>query len=160
VENPELYALWPFRLCGVGATNLALAADTFQHRREKASIGWQYDGQCAAIAGLADDAARILLGKVRNSNRNFRFPAMWGPNYDWLPDQDHGANIMLTLQDMLLQADGDKIFLLPAWPKDWDVSFKLRAPGNTLIECDYRAGKLQKLKVTPESRRKDVETRR
>ena len=53
---------------------------------------------------------------------------MWGPNYDWLPDQDHGSNIMLTLQHMVLETAGDKIFVLPAWPKDWDVSFKLHAP--------------------------------
>jgi Domain of unknown function (DUF5703)/Glycosyl hydrolase family 95 catalytic domain len=156
VENPELYALWPFRLYGVGRPDLALGVKTFQDRREKASIGWQYDGQCAAIVGLADEAGRILLGKVRNSNPNFRFPAMWGPNYDWLPDQDHGANIMLTLQNMVVQADGDKIYVLPAWPADWNVSFKLRAPKNTIVEGVYRNGKLQGLKVTPGSRRKDV----
>jgi hypothetical protein len=157
VENPELYALWPFRLCGAGSTNHALAVETFIKRVEKASSGWQYDGQCAAIAGLADDAGEILLRKVHNSNRNFRFPAMWGPNYDWLPDQDHGANIMLTLQDMLLQASGEKIYVLPAWPNDWDVNFKLHAPKNTTVECIYREGKLTELKVTPAARRKDVQ---
>lgn len=156
-ENPELYALWPFRCCGVGRANLATAVETFRNRREKASVGWQYDGQCAAIAGLADEAGRILTGKAKTTNRTFRFPVMWGPNYDWLPDQDHGSNIMLTLQTMLLQADGDKIFVLPAWPKNWDVSFKLRAPKNTLVECDFRGGKLTKLQVTPNSRRQDVE---
>ena len=64
--------------------------------------GWSYDGQCAAILGLTDEAKRQMLCKVGNSNPNYRFPAMWGPNFDWLPDQDHGSNIMLTLQNMLL----------------------------------------------------------
>ena len=83
---------------------------------------------------------------------------MWGPNYDWLPDQDHGSNIMLTLQHMVLQADGDKIFLLPAWPKDWDVSFKLHAPRRTVVECVYRGGKMEKTRRhAAESRRKDVQ---
>jgi len=36
------------------------------------------------------------------------------------------------------------------------VNFKLHAPKNTVVEGVYRAGKLQQLKVTPESRRKDV----
>lgn len=157
VENPELYALWPFRLYGVGLPDPAIAVETFRHRIEKASIGWQYDGQCAAIAGLADEAGRILLGKVGNSNPNFRFPAMWGPNYDWLPDQDHGSNIMLTLQNMVLQTDGDKIYVLPAWPKKWNVEFKLRAPKNTIVEGSYHDGKLVALKVSPESRRPDVQ---
>lgn len=157
VENPELYALWPFRLYGVGRPDLAVAVNTFRHRIAKASVGWQYDGQCAAIAGLAKAAGRLLLGKVGNSNSNFRFPAMWGPNYDWLPDQDHGANIMLTLQNMVVQAAGDKIYVLPAWPKEWSVEFKLRAPMNTIVEGSYRDGKMAALKVIPEARRKDVQ---
>ena len=32
---------------------------------------------------------------------------------------------------MRLQADGKRILLLPAWPKDWDADFKLRAPLQT-----------------------------
>ena len=156
-ENPELYAIWPFPVYGVGRPDLAVGVETFQSRIEKASIGWQYDGQCAARVGLIDEAKRILLGKVGNSNANHRFPAMWGPNYDWLPDQDHGSNIMLTIQTMLLDSAGDKIFLMPAWPKDWDVSFKLLAPRQTTIECVYRHGKIEKLNVTPTARQKDIQ---
>jgi hypothetical protein len=52
--------------------------------------------------------------------------------------------------------DGDEIRILPAWPKDWDVSFKLHAPRDTTVECVYRHGKIEKLEVTPASRRSDV----
>jgi len=89
--------------------------------------------------------------------RGERFPAFWGPNYDWTPDQDHGGVLMKTLQAMLLQTDGQKIFLLPAWPKEWNVDFKLHAPQQTVVEGVYRDGKMQSLRVTPESRRADVE---
>jgi hypothetical protein len=82
---------------------------------------------------------------------------MWGPNYDWLPDQDHGSNIMLTLQNMILQSVGNKIYVLPAWPAKWNVSFKLHAPQRTVVEGVYNDGKLVKLEVTPKSRRKDVQ---
>jgi hypothetical protein len=157
VENPELYAIWPFQLFGVGRPDIDVGIKTFHDRIEKASIGWQYDGQCAAILGLTDDAKGILLGKVRNSNPHFRFPAMWGPNYDWLPDQDHGSNIMLTLQQMVMASQGDKIFLLPAWPKNWNVEFKLHGPEKTIVQGVYRNGKLEQLTVTPQSRRKDVQ---
>jgi hypothetical protein len=75
---------------------------------------------------------------------------------DGTPDNDHGANSVNTLQSMLLQSDGRKILLLPAWPEDWDVSFKLTATFNTTVECVYRNGKVQSLKVTPESRRADL----
>jgi len=56
-----------------------------------------------------------------------RFPAFWETKMDGTPDNDHGANSVNTLQSMLLQSDGNKIFLLPAWPENWDVSFKLCA---------------------------------
>ncbi|MBD0320245.1 MAG: hypothetical protein ICV87_07925 [Gemmatimonadetes bacterium] len=32
------------------------------------------------------------------------------------------------------QTDGRKIYLLPAWPQDWQASFKLHAPYNTVVE--------------------------
>jgi alpha-L-fucosidase 2 len=156
VENVELYAIWPFGLLGVGRQNLDLAIDTFRRRPEKASIGWQYDGQSAAAVGLAEEAAALLVGKAGNSNPKHRFPAMWGPNYDWLPDQDHGSNIMLTLQAMLIRPVGDKIYLLPAWPKTWSARFKLHAPARTVIEAEVRNGELVDLQVTPASRRRDV----
>jgi hypothetical protein len=57
---------------------------------------------------------------------------------------------------MLMLCDGDAIRLLPAWPEDWDVKFKLHAAQQTTIECVYRNGKVEKLSITPESRRKDV----
>ena len=63
---------------------------------------------------------------------------------------------VITLQSMLMQVDGKKIYLLPAWPKDWSVDFRLHAPRKTVIDCQYRDGKIQQLNVTPESRRKDI----
>ena len=63
---------------------------------------------------------------------------------------------METLQLMLLQPVGDKLLLLPAWPKAWDVDFKLHAPRRTTVECIYRHGRIERLAVAPESRRADV----
>ena len=62
-ENPELYAIWPFHLYGVGLPGLEVGRETFTHRTEKASIGWQYDGQCAAIVGLPDEARQNPAGQ-------------------------------------------------------------------------------------------------
>jgi hypothetical protein len=63
---------------------------------------------------------------------------------------------MASINYMLLQHAGDKILLLPAWPKDWDVSFKLHAPRQTTVEVVYRGGRIEKLEVLPPERRKDV----
>ena len=96
------------------------------------------------LLGLTDEAARILTIKCANSHPAYRWPATWGPNFDWLPDQNHGGNLLETTQLMLLQPVGGKILLLPAWPKTWDVNFKLRAPRNTVVECIYRGGRIER----------------
>ena len=46
--------------------------------------------------------------------------------------------------------------VLPAWPKEWNVEFKLHAPFHTTIEGRYAGGKVTELKVTPPERRKDI----
>ena len=48
------------------------------------------------------------------------------------------------------------VVLFPAWPCEWDVSFKLRATGNTTIEATLVGGKLTKLDVAPATRRGNV----
>lgn len=158
VETPELHATFPFRLAALGGsdTHLALAREAFARRHDRQANGWTQDGILAARLGLIEEARANLLARVANSHPSFRFPAMWGPNFDWLPDQCHGSNLMMVLQEMLLQSDGDRILLFPAWPKDWDVSFKLRAPRDTVIEARLLNGKVVNLVVTPESRRADL----
>ena len=70
-------------------------------------------------------------------------------------------DVICTTNLMLMQADpieaGGAIRLLPAWPRDWDVSFKLHAPGKTTVECVYWGGEIVSLRVMPESREKDVQ---
>lgn len=157
-ENPELYAVFPFRLYGVGNPDLVLAKNALEYRDDKGNFGWRQDDVFMAYLGLTNHAKEHVVGRAGNFNKDSRFPAFWGPNYDWVPDQDHGGILMKAFQSMLLQADpySRKIYLLPAWPKNWNVKFKLRAPYNTTIECVFQGGKIEKLLVVPESRKNDV----
>lgn len=156
VENPELYAIFPYRRYALGKDGLELARNTFNNRSVKETGGWQQNAIKAACLGLTDEAAKLMLQNFNTKNQAFRFPTMWGPNYDWIPDQDHGSVAMSAVQSMLLQCDGDEINLFPAWPKNWDVSFRLNAPNKTVIEGEYRNGTLEKLVVTPKEREKDI----
>ena len=63
---------------------------------------------------------------------------------------------VLHLFEMLLQTNGEQILLFPAWPKEWNVHFKLHAPGETTVEVTLKDGKVTDLKVLPESREKDI----
>ena len=147
--------MFPYRLFGVGRPDLEMARATYDKRVNRANYGWCQDSIQAACLGLGDEAGRQVSERAKRINGGHRFPAMW-VGFDSIPDQDHGVNILTTLQYMLLQSDGNKIYVLPAWPKSWNVSFKLHAPSNTTVEGIVKAGKLEKLIVTPASRAKDV----
>ena len=155
-ENPELYAVFPYHLYGVGKPSLPLARRTFDQRRVKGTGGWYPDAILAACLGLADTAALFTAQNFSSVNHGSRFPAFWGPNFDWVPDQDNGSVAMIALESMLLQTDGRRIFVLPAWPSGWDVNFKLHAPGNTTVEGIYRHGRVERLDVRPAARKADV----
>ena len=158
IENPELYAVFPFRLVSFEKENARLGRATFEKRWDRGNFGWRQEEVFLAYLGLGERARSNLVGRAKNSHPGSRFPAFWGPNYDWVPDQDHGGILMKALQAMLLQSEGRAIHLLPAWPADWDVSFKLHAPYRTTVEGEVREGKLVKLKVVPEERAADVVT--
>ena len=156
IENPELYAVFPFRLIAFNTPKKDLALEAFRYRQDRGNFGWRQDDVFAAYLGLADTVRDYIVGRARNKHADSRFPAFWGPNYDWIPDQDHGGILLKTLQAMVMQADGREVHLLPAWPRKWNVEFKLHAPYNTTIEGKYVDGKVKDLIVTPSERLADV----
>ena len=156
IENPELYAIFPYRKFTIGKENIELGIRSFNAREVKQTGGWQQNAIKAAYLGMTDEAAQLMAQNFNTSNQQFRFPVMWGPNYDWIPDQDHGSVAMIALQRMLLQYEGDYIYLFPAWPKEWDVDFKLHAPCNTTIEAKLKDGKIEYLNITTLSRKEGV----
>lgn len=141
-ELPQLYPVFPYQQLGIGRENLDLAINTWKKApdTQKNYISWHQDGIFTARMGLKEEALEINEKKLGNSGR--RFPAFWGPGHDWVPDHNWGGSGMIGLQDMLIQQYGNDIYLLPAWPETWDVSFKMCLPGRAVIECTYRNGEL------------------
>jgi alpha-L-fucosidase 2 len=155
-ENPELYAVYPFRLYGLDKSGLALARHTFDVRKCPQKGCWSQDPIQAAMLGYTDIAKEDTRFCLTRKDASQKFPAFWDKSHDYLPDEDNGGNGENGLQQMLLQAVGEKMLLLPAWPADWDADFKLHAPHNTIIEGRVRKGHLTGLTVTPAIRRKDI----
>ena len=86
---------------------------------------------------LTEDAKKMVSTNFSSKHNGSRFPAFWGPNYDWVPDQDHGNITMRALQAMLVQSEKGQTYMLPAWPKDWDVQFKVNITGREQISGNY-----------------------
>jgi len=157
-ETPELYCVFPFRLCSFEKPNVEIGRHSYREgRMYKLYHGWAQDEVNAAYLGMTEEARKHIADRaLTHSKKIYRWPAYWGPNFNWCPDQDEGGIFLSTIQSMLMQYEGDKIFLLPAWPKEWNCSFKLHAPKNTTIEGRVVDGELKDLVVTPASRRADI----
>jgi alpha-L-fucosidase 2 len=156
LENPELYAIYPFRLYGIGKPDLQLALHTFDVRKEREKGCWVQDPIQAAMVGETDVARDYVSFALTRKSPDLKFPAFWATAHDYNPDEDNGGNGENGLQQMLMQTDGKKIILLPAWPSDWDANFKLNAPYKTTVEGKVVKGKLTIIKVTPANRMADV----
>lgn len=166
-ESPELYAVFPYRLLQVGRPDLEAGRTAYALRKELVPLPWWYpsafrtdysgwiqDDVQAALLGLTDEAARAVGERFATTNPHCRFPAFWGPNCDWVPDQDHGAVGMLAVQAMLVQEVNGDIQVLPAWPKDWNVEFKLHAPQRTVVEGHFQDGQWKHLDMTKNTGKK------
>jgi autotransporter-associated beta strand protein len=182
IETPAHYSIWPSREAGLGRLSL-LAAGRRDHASRMFSFdgtadrtfesgGWLYTPTMAAQLNLPQQAKfyalRNFLDPVPETVGNGsvaisdpypgkpRFHAFWESRFDYIPDQCHGGSTIHGLQHMVVQSQGDKIYLFPAWPEDWDLNFKVHAAKNTVLEGVYQNGVLQSLTVTPPSRAADV----
>ncbi|TDO77265.1 hypothetical protein EV143_10425 [Flavobacterium chryseum] len=157
-EVPQLYSVFPWGIYGVGKPDLQTALNTWKYDTDaikfRSHIGWKQDNIFAARLGLTVEAAKYTLLKMSNSER--RFPAFWGPGFDWVPDHNWGGSGMIGMQEMLLQEANGKIYIFPAWPKDWNVHFKLYAAQNTTVEVELKNGITNIIKVVPQERQKDI----
>jgi hypothetical protein len=160
MENPQLYPVFPWGIYGLRKPGLETAINTYLHDpdvvkfRGGTNIGWSQHPIWAARLGLTDEAKKLVISKLQDSGK--RFPSFWGSDSNWIPDNDWGGTGTTALQEMLLQTNGNELLLLPAWPKEWDVHFKLHAPYNTTVECVVEGGVIKRLDVNPKSREKDI----
>ena len=158
-ETPQLYPVFPWRIYSMASEGpIDVALNTYLYDDHavamRSSKGWKQDNIWAAMLGQTEDAVRLTTEKLAHGPH--RFPAFWGPGFDWTPDHNWGGSGAIGLQEMLMQTDGERIVLFPAWPATWDVKFKLHAPHQTTVECELKQGKVVKLEVLPVSRAKDV----
>lgn len=156
IENPELYAVYPFRIYGLEKQGIDVARNAFAVRQNRRAGCWSQEAVQAALLGDSETARIYVTGHLTRKDPRMRFPAFWDRGSDYVPDEDNGGNGLHALQTMMLQFEGSKIMLQPAWPAGWDVDFKLHAPANTIVEGSIKGGKVISLKVTPAKRMKDL----
>jgi hypothetical protein len=158
---PEMYPLYPYELIGIGQgdlelmkrTSLATGPDRLEY------ITWKQASIHAARLG--DTALAQDLNTKKMDDGPYRFPAFWPHDVDWAPDHNWGGCGMIGMQEMVMQTHDlpgqeGRILLLPAWPDEWDVDFKLHAPRETVVECKFESGEMSALKAMPQERENDT----
>ena len=172
-ENVETYAIWPYEYFATNrsaaieaAFPLAVGANTFANVHfGHGNSAWRYDGQDAALLGQADYAWDFLQQRVLHQGHcdASRFRGYLASDAgDGAPQVESNGIVAATLQKMLLQTDGSRILLFPAFVRGVDVDLQLRVPGfggereSAVLRVVTKAGEISFLGVTPESRRRDV----
>ena len=89
--------------------------------------------------------SNILLKQVNMTDERYSFPGIYGPNYDETPDQDHANGLSIGFIHTLLASSGEKNLLFGAWPKNWNVSFKLPLYSSKSVTAEYEDGKINSL---------------
>ncbi|MFO1524118.1 MAG: discoidin domain-containing protein [Kiritimatiellia bacterium] len=166
MDFPQMYICFPFNAVSLGRSDMAVVRNTWELGPVNPQV--QHQNQCwyqnsINLARMGDTmmAARLTLEKLLHPG--LRFPAFYytsyigGGSFCHPPDTDHGGVAMTALQEMLMQTDGRRILLGPAWPREWSCDFKLHAPCATTVEGRVEDGKVVVDRVTPESRRADIE---
>jgi len=157
---PAMYPLYPYQMYRLDQPGLALMRDTFLHGIEEKTRmdhrAWTQGVVHFAHLGMAEKAREVLTRKLDDGP--YRFPAFWPPAIDHAPDHNWGGMAMVGLQAMRLQTGGEQLLLCPAWPADWDVSFKLHAPNRTVVEASVRDGALEDLEVTTDRKKSSAKT--
>ncbi|WP_136063821.1 DUF5703 domain-containing protein [Pontiella sulfatireligans] len=184
-ELAQLYPVFPYGIYALGQPDLEVGVNTWKYGldtagdtylgkqfgvdgypQKEAWWGWGQQVPMLARLGLTGEAKEYIskklghaMGDPQGKPKPNRFPAFWGPGYGCMPSMEWGAAGMIGLQEMLLQTiakDGKEIRMLPAWPADWDVDFKLHAPEKTTVECRFENGQLVETAVAPARRKADV----
>ena len=156
MHNSEMYPLYPFQLFGLGMPDLDLMKNTLNTASKaytESSKSWSQSVIHCARLGMRETAGRLIIDKIGDGP--FRFPSFF-PGGDYAPDHNVGGSGMIGLQEMVLQTHDGKLHILPGCPKNWNIEYKLHAPGNKIVEVNYKNGKIEKLKITPKPKEKDV----
>ena len=166
-EPIEMYAYWPYRLVGItNPSTLQLARDTWDTIPEdrarlcKQDYSWMANvANMAALASPEKAKERAIYKMANTAAPQARFPAFFGPGHDWLPDHNWGGSGMTGIQEMLLAPEPGINRQTPPLPRlARRLGRRFQTPRSRPNDRRslLKGGKLVSLKVTPESREKDI----
>ena len=158
VENPQLYAVHPYRQFTAARAkerSLAPATKAYDDRHYPGDVGWNQCIMDAALLGLSAEFERMAFARASAAPAvNYRFPGFSQRFQDYQPSADELANLQNGISYAIIQQDDSadhRLLLLPAWPCAWDVDFKVHGAVGTVVTGKLLNGVLT-YSVSPSSR--------
>ena len=114
---------------------------------------WYAGWMAAALAALGDktEPAKLLAQAVEGTgcfSEFFEIKETKVVMHPWFSTAE--GNYVYALNQMLVQCRDDQILIAPAVPDDWrDFSFKLPCYGNLVATVSVKAGRIEKLVLSP-----------
>ena len=147
-REPDLYAVFPFRILGAGKPDVEIAVNTFEARKVQDIRKLEPGRNLGGLPRTGRPRASIRHPDFTAKSEQ-RCPAFQG--FD--PDQTNENVASMALQTMLVQSEGEKLLVGPAWPK----KLGCRVQGCARPQHSQGlSGKLENLKVTPDKRNADI----
>lgn len=140
-QNPDLEAIWPWRV--VGAED-QIAHDTFTTRVFDQTREWASDAQQAAWLHRADDMVDLLAQGTSDFQVFDNGFAAHSKNHDPLRGggfyDTWNAVVASTVQDALVQDDHGTVRIAPSVPENWSVTGAVQIPGGHRVDVEVRDG--------------------
>jgi hypothetical protein len=156
LQHPELFPLWPAKLCqnDPGLRRAALRAYRKRHYRHF-PVGWNLDVVFAANLGLVDEVRRgykeyfnythvFACGLARewSASQAATKGVFTGPGAIPINPSCQGLGTsVVAVIDQLIGDRPDGIEILPCWPRDVGVHFVVHNPLAGRVEVDFEPGK-------------------
>jgi hypothetical protein len=144
----ELFSVWPAKLVLRSPEDIEAARRTFEARYwQQIDTGWALDVAFAACLGMLDEVERWY-------DTHFRFTHVFPcglaqeaspmqtdcPVVSWYPSMQGLGTSVIPVLEQLIQDYPDLLVVLPCWPKDVPVRFRLFSPFAGWVEASYRPG--------------------
>ena len=103
------------------------------------------------------NALKVAKPLLKPDAETSRFPGFWGSDFSRLPPAKNGLDTFVaSLSSMLIEPTGKRLCVLPGWPVERDIAFRIDSITGLGVEMVYQGGEIKRLEVYPKQRTSEV----
>jgi len=123
------------------------------HIPEREIAYWPQERSEKAIENVLKMVKPLLKLDAKGSP----FPGFWGSDFSQLPPAKDGLDSLVdSLRPMLIGMTGERVCVLPGWPVDQDIAFRIDTVTGLGVDVVYRDREIKRLEVYPKQRTSEV----